>query len=194
MDTQERYGARYHTGDINLAAALMACGVHLDPLAPVRLIESEAIGRDYASFRLFDITADGLDSTGRLMSAWSKVEPLPAHHPFEIISRFVAGKPREIRHTNDLLDYAIDWLRADGINPPCSSLADIPDLCRKFPQSVESYILGFVYNRETCFKLCQQARREVHQFSKDGNRERQTLIDTRLPRWQRNELLSRLQG
>lgn len=184
----------FHTGDINLAAAIMACGIPLSPDCPVSIIESESVGRVYGSFKLLGISNDGKLETEKLMRVWQGSSELDSNHPFNQISAFIREKPFEIRNTQDVFDFAIDYLRERGINPAVVRLDDIPAFVAKFPTMAESYILAFVHNRETCFRLYHHARREIHQTNGQGRDMRQSLIDTRLPRWQRNELLSRLQG
>ena len=186
--------ASFHTGDINLAAALMACGIPLSPTNAVTLIESTRTDSLYASFKLCGASSDGKDSTETLMAVWSGNKEIPDTHPFSVISAFISAKPREIRDTDSIFAFALDYLAEQGFNPQIPNLRDVPDLCQRFPQAIESYILAFVWNRDVCFKLYRDARREVHQTNGTGSDIHQTLIDHRLPRWQRNELLSRLQG
>ena len=89
------------------------------------------------------------------------------------------------------LDYAIDYLSSQGVSlPGLRRISDIADYVAKLPTLSESYILAFVANRAVCLELYHQARRAV--FMTQG--QSHALIDTKLPAWQRNELLSRLQG
>jgi hypothetical protein len=180
----------YHTGDINLASALMACGIPLDPETPVRLIES-GNGSSYGSFRVGAFSEDGQEDTMAIMHAWAGRSELRADHPVPIISEFIRAKPFGCTTSADWLGHAIDWLRErEYIVHGVRCIEDIPFYVKPLPQSVASYILAYVYNRETCFRLYNEARRAVHMRDED----RHVLIDSHLPKWQRNELLSRFQG
>jgi hypothetical protein len=180
----------YHTGDINLASSLMACGIPLDPDTPVRLIES-GTGSSYGSFRLGAFSEDGQEDTLAIMNAWAGRSDLREGHPVPLISEFIKARPAGCNSSADWLDHAMGWLRERGhIIPGVRCIDDIPHYVKPLPQSVASYILAYVYNRETCFRLYNEARRAVH--LSEGSRH--VIIDSHLPKWQRNELLSRYQG
>jgi hypothetical protein len=180
----------YNTGDINLAAACMAVGIPLDPVQPVRIIESSD-GHSYGSFSLGPWSEDGQESTESIMDHWSKRAGLRDDHPIVAISHFIAGRPIQKMSMTEWLEYAIDWLGERGHQVQgVASISDIPERVNPLPQSLTSYILAFVYNRQTCFHLYNDSRRAVHM----SNGESHVLIDHKLPKWQRNELLSRYQG
>jgi hypothetical protein len=180
----------YSTGDINLAASLMAVGIPLDPAQPVRIIESSD-GRSYGSFTLGAWSEDGKESTESIMDHWAKRSGLPDDHPINAISQFIADRPAIKMSAADWLEYAMSWLSERGHQVAgVRCIEDIPYYVQPLPQSVPSYILAYVYNRQTCFLLYNDARRAVHM----RNGESHVLIDHKLPMWQRNELLSRLQG
>ena len=178
------------TGDINLAAALMACAIPLDRGCPVRVIESE-LQKPYASFKVGESSADGVHITEHLMLHWSRQKFLPEGHPFATICDFIKAKPEGKLSPDQWLDHAVCYLTAQGVSlPGLRSITDIDSFVVKFPQAPESYILAFVANRQVCQNLYHAARRAVYMTEGDAH----TLIDSKLPAWQRNELLSRLQG
>lgn len=180
----------YNTGDINLAAACMAVGIPLDVAQPVRIIESSD-GHSYGSFSLGPWSEDGQESTETIMDHWSKRAGLRQDHPIITISEFITNRPIPKMSMSEWLDYAMEWLAERGNEVQgITSISDIPDYVTPLPQSLTSYILAFVYNRQTCFHLYNDARRAVHM----SNGESHVLIDRNLPKWQRNELLSRYQG
>ena len=179
------------TGDINLAAALMAVAIPLVENDPVRVIEAGHLGKPYGSFRVTESSADGKHTTEACMGHWSGTKPLSDTHPFAAICRFIEGRPEGYLTADDWLGYAIDYLRDRGIEiPGLARIEDISAFVAALPAAPESYILAFVANRWTCNKLYQKARRAVFQQRGDAR----TLIDSKLPEWQRRELLSRLQG
>lgn len=179
------------TGDINLAAALMACAIPLDRDDPVRLIESASTQSPYASFRLAASSADGVHSTDACNGHWSGREPLPEHHPFAVVCRFIRARPAKRMSVSEWLDHAVDYLSDMGVSlPGLRTYDDIPDFIRALPTAPESYVLAFVYNRRTCLDLFRDAARAVHQSRGNAH----SLIDHRLSKPLRNELLSRLQG
>ena len=184
------------TGDINLAAALMACAIPLDEHDPVRVIEAGHLGKPYGSFRVTESSADGKHTTEACMGHWSGTKPLADVHPFATICRFIEGRPPGKLTADEWLGYAIDYLRDGGIElPGLAHIEDIPAFVATLPSAPESYILAFVYNRWTCNQLYKAGRRSVFQERKHPSGEvSRTLIDSKLPEWQRRELLSRLQG
>jgi hypothetical protein len=194
--TQNQYqgqGSR-QTGDINLAAALMACAIPLDPLCPVKVIMSD-FQRPYATFKVGESSSDGVHITEHLMLHWSNQKLLPEVSPFAAICDFIKAKPDGKLSSDDWLDHAVRYLAAQGVSlPGLRRISDIADFVAKFPKNPESYILAFVANRVVCQDLYHNARRATYQSVVQEGNARHTLIDTKLPTWQRNELLSRLQG
>lgn len=185
--------AVYHTGDINLASALMALGIPLDPLNPVSLIDN--LGQDYGSFALAACSEDGTEDTARLMDHWSGIIMLPLNHGFSIICEFIKARPRGVQRTDDVLAFAVDYLIQRGETlPGLRTIHDVPAFVSALPEGFASYVLAYVWNRNLCFKLYNSASRKVFYSETDGNETRRALIDRRLPKWQAKELISRLQG
>jgi len=180
----------HQTGDINLAAALMACEISLTKECPVRLIES-VNSKPYAAFSLAQYSTDGFNITESLMEYWSTSKGIPMDHPFALICSFIKGRPPGKLSTSDWMDYAIDYLNASGVQlPGIRMVSDISMFVERFPRLPESYILAFVANRSVCLDLYHKARRSVYMSREQSH----ALIDSALPAWQRNEILSRLQG
>jgi len=184
----------FQTGDINLAAALMACGVPLSPEDPVTIIQPEN-GRRYGSFRLMEITMDGRDKTADLMSAWDGKKDLPPGHGFEMICRFLRERPDDCRHTDDLMDFAMAWLGRLGF--PCAGVRtfdDVPQFVTGRPASVDAFVLAFIHCRELIFQAYRRSKTDHFMIRGSGRDSRYAIISDNLPRWQRRELTSRLNG
>ena len=184
----------YQTGDMNLAAALMACGVPLAQEDPAVMIQPER-GRRYASFRLLGRTMDGKDETRAMMAEWARRGQLQPGHPFTAIADFVTEKRRsapEAKSCDDILGFALEYLRAEGF--PCHGVArvsDIPDAVNGGPDTLDCYILAFIHCREVLFQIIDETRRTDYYFEREG---RHALISDNLPRWQKQYLTSRLNG
>ena len=177
-------------GDVNLTAALMSCGIPLDAVSPIVIIESEDAGKDYGSWRLAVTSEDGMEDTKSLMSFWNGGE-IRDDHPLVEISSFIRGRPIGRLSVSEWLDYAMDWLKEQGHQvPQIKSIDDIPLFTKALPDDVRSYILAFVFNRATCLRLYSNAKRSVHKSRDD----RHVMIDRKLPRHQKSELLSRFEG
>ena len=178
------------TGDINLAAALMSCGIPLDFVCPVTLIESTTRDKPYGSFRLLPISEDGMEDTQSLMSFWDG-GPIREDHPMIDICQFIRDKPHGVLKPDEWLAHAVDWLRARGDEiPGIRKVDDIPLFTKSLPNERRSYILAFVFNRWTCLQLYNQSRRATHK----QDDQRHILIDHKLNRNTRNELLARWEG
>ena len=170
----------------------MSCGIPLDVNCPVKLIESSTRNKPYGSFMVCSISEDGMEHTDILMDFWTNGRELRENHPLPKISDVIKAKPHGVLSPDEWLDHAVDWLKARSIElPGLRKMEDVPRFVRALPQSLESYVLAFVYNRWTCFQLYNNARRAIHQTS---DPQHHTLIDSRLPKHQRNELLARLEG
>ena len=175
------------TGDVNLAAALMACGIPLSTEIPVRLIERES-AKPYASFNLAQGSNDGVNQTDTLMAYWSSSRGLAESHPFVAICRFIRSKPLPSMSSDDWFSYAIDAISEMGEElPGLRTYADIDAFVQRLPLRISSYILAFVANRKLCFDLFKKCRRAVH-MQRHGSH---AIIDTNLPKWQRDEILKR---
>lgn len=175
-----------HSGDINFVAALMSQGIPLDREFPCRLVESER--GTYTSFRYASVSDDGRLSVDPLVRHWSGTELLPSTHGFAEVCAFIKSRPRGVHHSTELLDFAIDYLTERGDKlPGLSRFEDIPDFIKALPHARASYVLAYIWNREVCFQLHRTARRSVYLNDDDKH----AIIDQRLPKWQRDELLSR---
>jgi len=182
-----------HSGDLNLVAALMSQGIPLDPSDPLSLIEGDH--GNYASFRFADHSEDGTQPTESLLDHWDGRRLLPADHGFSQVCRFISSRPRGVQRSEDLLAFAVDYLRERGCGlPGLRTLDDVPQFVRALPHGEAAYVLAYVWNRDICFKLHRHAKRSVYQTVGEGRDMRHSLISTTLPAWQRDELLSRLQG
>ncbi len=116
-------------------------------------------------------------------------------HGFAQICQFIRSRPPEIKRSDDLLDFAIGYLQSRGHRlPGVIDLDSIPGFVAAMPSGEPAYVLAYVSNRDTCHHLYRNASRSVHMTEGHGKDTRHAIIDTNLPRWQRAELLSRLQG
>lgn len=183
----------HHTGDINLVASLMAMGIPLDPIDPVSVVDNEK--GVYGSFSVTEYSEDGTIDTGTLMDAWTGSKPLPPEHGFSRICAFLRARPRGVQRSEDLLDFAVEYLRQQGHTlPGLRRLADIPAFVNALPEGEASYVLAYVWNRDVCFQLYKLVSKKLYYQEGEGRDARRAIIDTRLPRWQASEILSRLQG
>lgn len=179
------------TGDINLAAAVMAMGIPPDELTQCAVISKGS--RDYCRFYVQSISNCGKFETMKLMAFWS-ASGAPANHPFGWIMDFITARPQGCSSAADWLDHAFDTLSATGNVPKAfpRKMAEIPAMVASLPEARASYLLAFVHCREFCLSLTRQARRQVMMTSGDG--ERNQIIDSRLPVHVRNNLIARLDG
>jgi hypothetical protein len=195
--SQELMGATARQcGDINLVAAIMSLGIPLKSGCPLTLTEGPG-GKIYSSFRIEEYSLDMKIATNDLMENWSGVAriPLPADHGFSRICQFIRSRKSGIQNSQDLLDFAVDYLRERGHElPGLRKLSDIPHFVASLPTSEASYVLAYIANREQCFQLFSKAKRDKYRTAGQGLETRHALIDHKLPRWQKEELISRLQG
>ena len=70
----------------------------------------------------------------------------------------------------------------------------MPHFVESLPKGEAAHVLAYVWNRELCFQLFRSASRKIFYEEGGGKDIRRALLDTRLPRWQAREILSRLQG
>lgn len=190
--------ASFQTGDINLAAALMACGVPPSRDDPVAVIQPEH-GKPYASFRVGPQTADGKDLTEHMMEAWNNRRDLGEWHGFTILSHFIKafrrGIPNGQKSTENVFGFAIDYIRDMGESSTgVAKVSDIPAFVDKDRHTAAAFILAFVWQRDDLYKTWKRARTDFYLSRGDCYAMRQALISDNLPRWQRRELTSRLQG
>ena len=183
------------TGDINLAAALMAVSIPLDDREPAALILSDN-GQTYGRFYLYPSSEDGQRNTESLMSFWSGNDDLPNSDPFRQICEFIKARPSDVRHEEDWLGFCIDYLAQRGIAVPGLTRIDqIADYVKALPESLQAYLLAFVANRSLCIDLYKTCKRKIMMSKRLGwNQTAHSLIDTRLDKSIRNNLLSRLEG
>lgn len=186
--------ASRHTGDINLAAALMSVGIPLDPHEPVFLVEPEN-GKAYGSFSLLPYAEDGSESADHLLEVWNGGAKIHSDHGFAHICSFIRARPREIQRGDDLLAFAMDWLAERGdVLAGLRRFEDIPRFVQQLPATRAGYVLAYIWNRDVCYKLYQNARRKLYYRAGHGAETHHALLDSRLPRWQAKEILSRLNG
>ena len=182
------------SGDINFIAALMSQGIPLDVVQPLTIVGRED-GSNYASYRYGDVSEDGTLSTETLIDSWNGEHPLPTTHGFSQVCDFIRSRPRGVQRTDDLLDYAVTYLRGHGYPlPGLRALKDVPTYVNALPDGEASYVLAYVWNREICYQLHRQATHQIHMTEGSGKDTRHALLDTKLPRWKSRELLSRLQN
>ena len=185
----------HRTGDINLVAAIMSLGIPLDPTDPVAVIESDVTqgGKPYGSFALTEYSQDGTEDTESLMEAWNGEKRLDPSHGFAQICQFIRSRPRGIQKSSDLLDFAVEYLQKRGHKlPGLKGIGDIPGFVSALPECEASHVLAYVYNREVCYQIYNTASRKLYYQSGHGSETKRSIIDTRLPRWQAKEILSRL--
>jgi hypothetical protein len=182
-----------HSGDINLVAALMSLGIPLDASKPVTVMDN--VRGIYGSFHFGEYSDNGEEDAETLLSYWNGHQPTPAGHGFAAICHFIRSRPRGVHTTPDLLDFAVDYLGArDHRLPGLRTLDDIPAFVAALPQGDAAHILAYVWNREVCLRLYRAAGKTLYYESGDGHQTRRALVDSRLPRWQAKEILSRLEG
>ncbi len=185
--------ASHGTGDILLASALAAVGIPFDPHSPCAVINRDN-GKTYGRWFLLPTSADGKHDTHKLDRAWSGLEVLPANHPFVWLMDFVKhGRGEGCRTIPDWMGAAHDHCRdleikANGLP---RSLAQVEGLIAKLPEARESYVFAFVHCRDLAFRLYQHERNVQVMQTRGGA---SSLIDVRLPKPARIELLSRLDG
>lgn len=182
------------SGDINLIAAMMACGIMLDHESPCRVMDSED-GRTYSSFSYLPFSADGTTSADRLMAHWLGSIVLPDDDGFPVICQFIKSRPKGAQRSHDLFDFAMTWLESRGHKiHGLASFDGIPAYVASLPKSEASYVLAYVWNREICYLLHKRVGRSVHLGDASKNGGRCAIISEKLPQWQRKELLSRYLG
>ena len=178
----------FNTGDINLAAACMSVGVPLADASPCSVVKHDN-GKDYTRFHLKLLSEDGKYSTSKLMTYWDN--PQSCKDPFFAeVMQFISFAIPQRPGRRDWFDLAHAFLTdrgSMGFRP--SKFSDIVEYVRANPESVDTHIFAFVYNRETCHKLCQNARPRV--MITQG--ENHVMIDESLPKVQQHELLSRFE-
>ena len=191
MKRHEADGTSSHgTGDVNLAAAVMALGAPLDPLQPCTVIHADN-GKSYGRFFLLPVSACGKYETLKLLQFWDAPRTtVPATHPFGWVMDFIQARPGDRMTADEWMDHAHDYLAGIGeIGPHPKNYAAIPDSIAKLPESLSSYLFAFVHCRALCLDLFRRAKQQVY-MRKHGS----AIIDTNLPKQIRNNLIARLDG
>jgi len=153
----------FSTGDINLAAALMAIGITPSDERHISLVASTN-GHDYKRFHFDLISPDGKFEVYSMNAAWQAPEhfrnanPL---HPFGKIMSFISARPLGTVNQDEWLGHAANYL---GITRDAVSklYRDLKKVCAKSPESEVSYILAFIFNREFLIS-------EIKAMDKAGN-------------------------
>jgi len=181
-----------HTGDVNLAAALMALGVPLNASRPVTVVDRHP--QPYGSFYYGECSEDGTEDAETLCAHWNGISLLPPKHGFPQICQFIRARPRGVQSTPDLLGFAVEYLTQQGHGlPGLRRIEDVPAFVAALPEGEPAHILAYVWNRSLCFQLFRNASRALYYEAGDASQIRRALIDTQLPRVQARELLARLQ-
>jgi hypothetical protein len=171
----------------------MACGIPLDVLDPVSVVDNDH--GQYGSYNLAEYSEDGTEDAETLLGHWSGTAPLAPDHGFTQICRFIRARPRGIQRSADLLDFAVDYLAQQGHSLiGLRKMEDVPAFVNALPKGEAAHVLAYVWNRELCFQLYRTASKKIYYQEGEGRDARRALIDTRLPKWQAKEILSRLQG
>ena len=178
-------------GDINLVAAMMSVGIPLDQTRPCSLVLTDK-GQNYARYHVLSCSVDNTHQTERMFTFWKDPERCN-DSDFKSIMDFVRhGRKLGASTADDWFDLAHTYLEGLESNPPHAParINDIPDFIEKNQDGLAAHIYAFAYNREHAWKLLEQARRRV-MISRGTSH---AMIDTHLEKWQRNELLARLEG
>jgi len=144
MKGQSTFGS----GDINLAAALIAVGIPPDPITPIELIARDN-GRDYIRFHFLKESTCGKYDVMALSEGWSDPHLFSrAHpgHPFKLIMDFISSRPSGCANQDDWLAHAAAFLQLP-LAAIRKTYADIDRACKASPESPVSYVCGFVRNR-----------------------------------------------
>jgi len=178
---QEMNGAFIaHSGDINFVAALMSQGIPLDRERPCKLIHRE--GGAYTSFRYMNASDDGTQPVAPLIEHWNNTKHLADVHGFAQVCQFIKARPREVRRSEDLLSFAVDYLQQRGEKlPGLKTFADIPAFVAALPQGHAAYVLAYVWNRELCFQLHKSCNKAAYLTEDDGGNTRHAIIEEQLP-------------
>jgi hypothetical protein len=162
----------------------MALGVSLNTLEPCSLISHEN-GSVYSRYNFDPVSVDGKWITIELSRGWSRIDTLPASHPLVAISSFVRSGSHGMT-VAEWLEHAIDSFELTHVTSTQSAM----DHIRAFPENPESYCLAFVCNRYTLLDLHHRATRKIYMT----NGAAKVLVDAKLPRYQKQELINRLNG
>lgn len=190
------YGQSPHgTGDLNLAAALMAVGFPLQPGNECEAIACNGHRKPYARWHVMPMSSDGKLDVFRMMQAWSGIgDKLPKDHCFTWVCEFIKyGRGAGCSTNEDWLGAAHDHCRELGLKSDAIAKAAFQKdgEVRTIGDTREAYIMAFVSCRAHALRLWDEEKRVKVMQSRSGAH---TLIDAKLPAHVRNELLSRLDG
>jgi len=193
MTRQEAAGTSGHgTGDILLAAALMAVGIPLDPIGKCAVIHKDD-GKSYGRFFLLPVSACGKFETLKLMGEWSVKGTLPANHPFVWILDFITARPHGCSTVSDWLNFAHVYAGQSGLPKAGlpANVRNIPDFVARNSESLAGHLFAFVHCRGVAQEEFRHAKNQVMMTNQTGGA---TIIDASLPIATRNNLLARLEG
>lgn len=176
----------FKTGDINLAAALLACGCNLYRHEPCKIIASDN-GETYASFRIID-SGDPMFEVNMLNSYWA-AKKAPERHAFGELMEFINDRPLQKMTNEDWLDYARDY--AKQRNPKAilpNSIKDIPLVSPDGGETAEAYAFAFVHCRNGCLDLMRNAKRAIMINKGNGA----ATVDVSMSKKDRAEFFGRL--
>jgi hypothetical protein len=179
------------TGDINLAAAIMALGIPMDPHRPCHIIHKDD-GKSYGRFMLLSQSIDGKHQIGDLMEGWNNPAGLAGNHPFAWLMAFIRERPQGVSTPDDWIGYAHDYLAERSKAKPGmpTRLAHIPDFVTAFADDLAGYVFAFIDCRNLAFLEFKAAKHQVMQTRGRAH----AIIDANLSRPIRNEILARLEG
>jgi len=140
-------------GDINLVAAMMACGITLNPQRPCSVIEAED-GHTYTTFIYLPVGIDGRTISDQLLAHWAGKIALPTDDGFAQICEFIRARPKGVQRSADLMDFAMKYLSERGeVVMGVRQFDDIPDFVAKAPNGRAQFILAYVWNRDILYQL-----------------------------------------
>ena len=175
---------KFSTGDLNLACVLMSLGIPLTESKPCSLIAHEN-GHTYSRYHFESHSVCGKYITSDMNNAWSDISRVPENHPMQFLSNFVRNGRGKMT-ISDWLQLAQEVYNIGNVRNEETAKMHIS----MFPESEESYALAFVYNRVELYALHNKASKEIYMSNGDAN----ALINIGLPKYQRQELINRLNG
>jgi len=174
----------FGTGEINLACALMALGIPLDSGNPCSIIAHQN-GHVYSRYHFEAISFDGAFRTVEMSALWSNIGQVPDNHPLRVICDFVKSAGHGLK-LNDWFDHAQSIFEIGHL----TNFEDAQRPVSTFPENPESYCLAFMLNRRELLTLHHKATRETLMTKGDST----ALIGVNMPRYQKQELINRLNG
>lgn len=189
MKGQSSFG----TGDINLAAALLAIGIPPDPIKPIVLIAKDD-GKDYIRFHFLQTSYCGKYDVYDMSAAWSN--PLNFRkenpgHPFCDLMDFITERPRGVCNFNDWMHHAARFVGVP-IDDIRKTLKNAEEACRMAPESPLSYICAFIRNRDQLIQGASQREKTGNFSTMQSAGKSVSLISAKAPRKVRDFLLSHI--